>query len=165
MPETVRVKIDDRWYTVEVCDLTERPVRAIVDGHVVVVEVPDATSETVETARTASAGRSPSRSRPAASTQPSRLATAPPPTSDRPAGAVVDTPPNPNKVFTAPMPGTILSIDVKPGDQIVTGDTVCVLEAMKMQQVLRADWSGVVKNVLVAVGQQVMDGAPIVEIE
>ena len=63
------------------------------------------------------------------------------------------------------MPGIILSIDVGPGDQVVTGDAVCVLEAMKMQQVLRADWSGVVKSVLVTVGQQVMNGAPIIELE
>ena len=58
-----------------------------------------------------------------------------------------------------------MSIEVVPGDQVVTGDVICVLEAMKMQQQLRADWSGEVKSVLVSVGQQVMDGTPIVEIE
>ena len=63
------------------------------------------------------------------------------------------------------MPGTILSIAVSPGDQVVTGDAICVLEAMKMQQMLRADWSGVIKSVLVTVGEQVMNGAPIVELE
>lgn len=63
------------------------------------------------------------------------------------------------------MPGTILSIAVNPGDQVVTSDAICVLEAMKMQQVLRADWSGVVKSVLVTVGQQVMNGTPIIELE
>ena len=63
------------------------------------------------------------------------------------------------------MPGTILSVEVNPGDQVVTGDAICVLEAMKMQQVLRADWSGVIKSVLVTVGEQVMNGSPIVELE
>lgn len=63
------------------------------------------------------------------------------------------------------MPGTILSIDVAVGDQVVTGDPICVLEAMKMQQILRADWSGVVSVVHVVVGQQVSDGSPIVELE
>ena len=77
----------------------------------------------------------------------------------------MDSPPDPSKVFSAPMPGTIMSIEVEPGDQVVTGDVICVLEAMKMQQQLRADWSGMVKSVLVDVGQQIMDGAPIVEIE
>ncbi len=158
MTETVRVKVEGKWYTVEVYDLTQRPVRALVDGHVIDVEVGDAvgTSNDRET-RTQPPT---TRSKPA----PAREVPAPT-VVDRPEGAVVESPPDPNKVFSAPMPGTILSIQVKPGDQVVTGDVVCVLEAMKMQQQLRADWSGVVKSVLVSVGQQVMDGAPIVEIE
>ena len=62
------------------------------------------------------------------------------------------------------MPGLILSVAVKVGDQVVTGDEVCVLEAMKMQQSLRADWSGVVSAVHVKPGQQVLDGDPIVDL-
>lgn len=77
----------------------------------------------------------------------------------------MDSPPDPQKVFAAPMPGVILSLSVNPGDQVVTGDAICILEAMKMQQVLRADWSGIVKSVFVTVGQQVMNGAPIIELE
>ena len=63
------------------------------------------------------------------------------------------------------MPGVILSVAVKIGDQVVTGDPICVLEAMKMQQVLRADWTGIVRTVHVESGQQVLDGDPIVELE
>ena len=63
------------------------------------------------------------------------------------------------------MPGTILSVLVGVGDQVVTGDTICILEAMKMQQSLRADWSGMVKAVYVDVGQQVLNGTPILELE
>ena len=77
----------------------------------------------------------------------------------------VDRPPTATKTFVAPMPGTTLSVDVEVGDQVVTGDPVCVLEAMKMQQVLRAEWSGVVRAVHVIVGQQVQDGSPIIELE
>ena len=51
------------------------------------------------------------------------------------------------------------------GDEVVTGDEICVLEAMKMQQMLRADWSGIVRSVHVEAGQQVLDGDPIVELE
>ena len=161
MSRTVTVKLEDRWYTVEVGDLTERPVRAVVDGYVVEVEVSDPVEDTV-------APKQPERRPARASTPrpaPSPAPTPPPPASARPPGAVVDSPPDPQKVFSAPMPGTILSVAVSPGDQIVTGDTICVLEAMKMQQVLRADWSGVIKSVLVTVGEQVMNGAPIVELE
>ena len=161
MSRTVTVKLEDRWYTVEVGDLTERPVRAVVDGYVVEVEVSDPVEDTVAPKQPERRPARASAPRPA----PSPAPTPPPPASARPPGAVVDSPPDPQKVFSAPMPGTILSVAVSPGDQIVTGDTICVLEAMKMQQVLRADWSGVIKSVLVTVGEQVMNGAPIVELE
>ena len=42
---------------------------------------------------------------------------------------------------------------------------ICVLEAMKMRQSLRADWSGIVKTIHVIPGQQVQDGEPIAELE
>ena len=161
MSRTVTVKLEDRWYTVEVGDLTERPVRAVVDGYVVEVNVSDPVEDTVAPKQPERRPARASAPRPA----PSPAPTPPPPASARPPGAVVDSPPDPQKVFSAPMPGTILSVAVSPGDQIVTGDTICVLEAMKMQQVLRADWSGVIKSVLVTVGEQVMNGAPIVELE
>ena len=158
MTETVRVKVEGKWYTVEVYDLAERPVRAVVDGYMIDVDVGSGVGKNTpdhEVTRPAPS------SRPKPKTLETRTQTA----IERPMGAVVESPPDPNKVFSAPMPGTILSIQVEPGDHVVTGDVVCVLEAMKMQQQLRADWSGVVKSVLVNVGQQVMDGTPIVEIE
>ena len=163
MTRTVKVKLEDRWYTVEVGDLTERPVRTVVDGHVVEVNLSDPDEDTV--APTPSSARR----RPARTSAPRPVPSTPPAPSPaavaRPTGAVVDSPPSPEKVFSAPMPGTILSVSVSPGDQVVTGDAICVLEAMKMQQMLRANWSGVIKSVLVTVGEQVMNGAPIVELE
>jgi len=162
---TVRVKLENKWYTVEVGDLTERPVRTVVDGHVVEVDLSDPVEEAAAapaqpTLRPSTLRPSrPSTPRPAPSPAPSRPATGPPP------GAVVDSPPDPQKVFSAPMPGVILSVSVNPGDQVVTGDAICILEAMKMQQVLRADWSGIVRTVFVTVGQQVMNGTPIIELE
>ena len=78
---------------------------------------------------------------------------------------VVHEQPSATKLFVAPMSGTIVSVAIIVGDQVVTGDPICVLEAMKMQQVLKADWSGVVKAVYVVVGQQVREGHTIVELE
>ena len=158
MTETVRVKVEGKWYTVEVRDLAERPVRTLVDGYSIDVEVGSGVGKTTPDKEV----RSPA---PSSRPQPKTIETPTRTVVEKPAGAVVESPPDPNKVFSAPMPGTILSIEVKPGDQVVTGDVICVLEAMKMQQQLRADWSGMVKSVLVSVGQQIMDGAPIVEIE
>ena len=60
------------------------------------------------------------------------------------------------------MPGIIVSVSVEVGAQVVTGDEICVLEAMKMQQTLRADWTGMVSAVHVQPGQQVSEGDPIV---
>ena len=153
MSETVRVKVEGKWYTVEVGDLTQRPVTAVVDGHTIQVDVgypapqPDSRSS-VQVAAT-----------PAPIAPPASLPVS------RPADAVVGRAPGATKLFRTPLPGTILSIEVNPGDQVVTGDTICVLEAMKMHQELRADWSGVIKEVMVSVGQQVLAGAPIVELE
>ena len=158
MTETVRVKVEGKWYTVEVHDLAERPVRAVVDGHEIEVDVGEPVGYSQKSEERSPA---PSARRELA---PAREASVPAVT-EKPVGALVESPPDPNKVFSAPMPGIIQSIEVEPGDQVVTGDVICVLEAMKMQQQLRADWSGVVKSVLVDVGQQIMDGAPIVEIE
>ena len=156
MSRIVRVKLEGVWHTVEVGDLSERPVRAVVDGFPVEVEVGDARED--------AAAESP-RAAPSPSVAPRVRAPSTSPAPSTPPPAVASASANPNKVFTAPMPGIILEISVKPGDRVVTGDAICVLEAMKMQQRLRADWSGVVKEVLVAVGQQVMDGSPIVELE
>ena len=64
----------------------------------------------------------------------------------------------PIKDFTAPMPGMIISIAVKVGDQVVPGDEICVLEAMKMQQTLRAEWTGIVDELHVETGQQIQGG-------
>ena len=177
MVDVVRVKLEGKWYTVEVGDLAERPVRAMVDGYPVEVEPGEPNEERTERETSGPGHRSESPSGSATGLprsqrrverreRPRREGTPPPPPPvARPAGAVVESPPDPAKVFSAPMPGTILSMEVSAGDQVVTGDTICVLEAMKMQQHLRADWSGVVKNVLVVVGQQVLDGTPIIELE
>ena len=74
-------------------------------------------------------------------------------------------PAGPTKIFSSPMPGIIVSVAVKQGDQVVPGDEVCVLEAMKMQQTLRAEWAGIVREVHVRSGNQVQGGDRIVTLE
>ena len=65
----------------------------------------------------------------------------------------------------APMPGLIVRINVKPGDQVQAGQGVAAMEAMKMENELRAPATGRVKAVHAAVGQAVEKGALIVEFE
>jgi acetyl/propionyl-CoA carboxylase alpha subunit len=58
----------------------------------------------------------------------------------------------------APMPGTVVSVEVAPGDELRRGAAVVVLEAMKMEHTLYAPTDGVVESVAVSVGQQVNTG-------
>ena len=55
----------------------------------------------------------------------------------------------------APLPGTIMSIPVNVGDNVAAGATVCVLEAMKMENDIHTPKGGVVKQILVKVGDAV----------
>ncbi len=64
--------------------------------------------------------------------------------------------------LTAAMPGTVLRVEVKPGDTVVAGDTLVVLEAMKMEHAVKAVADGTVVELLVATGQQVEAGAVLV---
>ena len=57
--------------------------------------------------------------------------------------------------LAAPMPGLILEINVSEGDEIKKGDPLLVLEAMKMENVLKAEGEGVVKSLKVTKGESV----------
>jgi biotin carboxyl carrier protein len=63
------------------------------------------------------------------------------------------------------MPGTIVSIAVQPGDQVEVGQDLCVLDAMKMNNRIRAPRAGTIAQVHVTVGQQVSYGQPLVTFE
>ena len=60
--------------------------------------------------------------------------------------------------LTAPMPGVILEVSVKPGDQIERGQQVAVLDAMKMHNVIGAPRAGTVAEVFVSDGESVDHG-------
>ena len=64
----------------------------------------------------------------------------------------------------APMPGTILKVNVQNGQAVKEGDVLVVLEAMKMENEILAPKAGTVTQVLVAKGSTVDTGAPLVEI-
>ena len=64
-------------------------------------------------------------------------------------------------VLTSPMSGVVQELHVSPGDEVQAGAVVVVIEAMKMQNELRARHAGTVKAVYVSVGQRVEQGAPL----
>lgn len=55
----------------------------------------------------------------------------------------------------APMPGLILDLKVKPGDEVKKGDVILILEAMKMENILKSPGDGIVKAVKVSLNQSV----------
>jgi glutaconyl-CoA/methylmalonyl-CoA decarboxylase subunit gamma len=148
-----RVTVADRTYDVEVVDPQARPVRAIVAGQTFEVYVasdsgePSAQRSVEQTVSTASTGES------APSVQPVRAV--PVAASQRDNGGAV----------VAPLPGTIVSISVAQGEAVRHGQELCILEAMKMNNPIRATQAGVVKEILVGAGEQVQHGMPLMIIE
>lgn len=69
------------------------------------------------------------------------------------------------KVITAPMPGKVLKINVKPGDSVANQQVVCVIEAMKMEQLIKTGHDGVVESVQVEIGQNVSNGTVILKLK
>lgn len=68
-------------------------------------------------------------------------------------------------MVTAAIPGTILSVMVKEGQQVHRGDALCILDSMKMNNTICAADEGVVKKVYIAVGESIAKDAPMVEFE
>ena len=65
---------------------------------------------------------------------------------------------------TAPMPGTILKVNVTQGQAVKAGTVLCILEAMKMENEIMTSKDGTVTQVLVSKGSTVDTGAPLVVI-
>ena len=63
----------------------------------------------------------------------------------------------------APMPGLIIDLKVKAGDVVKTGDQLLILEAMKMENILKSHGEGIVKNVKVKKGDAVEKGQVLLE--
>jgi biotin carboxyl carrier protein len=69
------------------------------------------------------------------------------------------------KELSSPMPGRVLKIIVKPGDQINIGDSLLSLEAMKMENILKSDGEGIVKEIFINEEQVVDKGEVLIEFE
>lgn len=61
-------------------------------------------------------------------------------------------------VVKSPLPGVVVEIDVKPGEQVRDGQTLAVLEAMKMENEIQAPCSGIIKEIRAAKGDSVPEG-------
>lgn len=142
---TFDVTIQGKKYHVEIPDPGASPLQVVVDGQAFDVEV-SGTGMSVQPQR-AEAPR-PAPEPPSLPPMPRVKVALPAAPAD--AGA-----PGEAHEVTSPMPGTILSVEVKVGDVVAAGQVVCVLEAMKMKNPIRVNYDGTVTGVPVAAGQSV----------
>lgn len=133
------VKIADRAYEVEIEDIHAHPIIACVDGQIFEVHPENGT-----------------RSRTLKEPQPLKIPEPLPPST-----SLVG---NMNEL-TAPLPGTVVEIFVKNGEEIETGNIVLIIEAMKMKNSIRATRGGKVADVLVHVGETVAHKQALVRFE
>ncbi len=68
------------------------------------------------------------------------------------------------KKITAPLPGVIMKLVVKDGDEVKTGDPLLILEAMKMENTILAEASGKIQSIKVQAGSSVLQGDLLMEI-
>ena len=74
-------------------------------------------------------------------------------------------PPDTSKMLLCPMPGVVTSVAVKIGDEVQDGQVLATVEAMKMENVLRAERKGVVKSIAVEAGASLAVDELIMEFE
>ncbi|MBL0345328.1 biotin/lipoyl-containing protein [Candidatus Villigracilis affinis] len=132
-----KITVNNQVYEVEIENINTRPVIAHVDGERFEI-MPE------------NAGQAETRKDPSEKTE--RKAFNPNPTPVRSSS------PNPalsGNVLTAPLPGTIIEVFVKPGEKVETGQVLVIIEAMKMKNSIRSVYSGMVSEVLVSAGQSV----------
>ncbi|MGB5262409.1 MAG: acetyl-CoA carboxylase biotin carboxyl carrier protein subunit [Lutimonas sp.] len=84
--------------------------------------------------------------------------------SKRPAEPLRVSPSSSNSRIVAPIPGTVLSVDVKVGDEIKIGDRLLVLEAMKMENNIASEKAGTITAIYVKTGQQVLQNDVMIEL-
>jgi len=142
----INVKINNKTFSVNIDDLHARPIQAEVDG-----EVFEVWPEAV-----------------AASSQPQISVTSAP----HPSPPKVQNETNQkgamqsgSNTILAPIPGVIVEIPVKSGQKVKYGQELCVLEAMKMKNSIRAGRDGTIKEVCVSVGDHVAQSQILVELE
>ena len=140
--KTFKYIIDGKEYQVEITDVVDNKAQVTVNGKVFQVEMeaqPEAEKKTVT---------------PLPQTD-EKVETEPSTT-----GQV-----NTEQAIKAPLPGVITEIKVSVGDQVKTGDTVVVLEAMKMANNIEAEKDGTVTAICIKQGESVMEDTPLVVIE
>jgi len=141
-------KVNGVDYTVEIAEIEGQTAHVTVNGKPFEVELPEPV-------------KAPSRPKKVEAPAPSAAATAP---ADQGRAKKPKAAAGSGTKVLAPLPGTITEVKVNVGDTVKTGDTVLILEAMKMQNNIEAECDGTITSVLVSRGDTVMEGAALVTI-
>ena len=152
--KTYKYKVQGVDYEVEIVEVEGKIAKVNVNGIPFEIEMQKPINAAkhpalAATKRTANAAPAETPAAPAAAP----VAAAPAKTAAQPAAAGA------GNALKAPLPGTINAINVKVGDKVNVGDVVVVLEAMKMQNNIEAEYAGTVTSILVNQGDTVMEGA------
>lgn len=148
-------------YVVEIQDVEGNVANVTVNGIPFEVEMKQPVKSSKQKVKLSERQNNVSAS-PAASTSPA-IASSSAASSDSASSSKQATPAA-GKPVVAPLPGTINEIKVKVGDKVNAGDTVVVLEAMKMQNNIDAETSGTIASINVNKGDAVMEGDTLVTI-
>ena len=132
-----RITVGNHVYDVEVGDVDESPIQVRVDDKQYSVEVPSRFAQGAVEYRPDKRDEHPDTQEPTPRAAPVQTGS----------GNIV-----------ALMPGRVLSVEVSQGDQVGKGQTVCVIESMKMEQSIAAPMDGTVDVVHVAAGDAVKHG-------
>jgi biotin carboxyl carrier protein len=146
MSKKLQVKVNGKPFEVEVSDFSGGFADVTINGTQYAIEIEEA-GGALATPVVKAVAPAPGKS-------------AAPAASD--AGTVTIAATGATDVISAPMPGVIMDIAVKPGDKVAVGDIVCALEAMKMKNMIRSTREGTVVSVEVNEGQKVPFGAVII---
>jgi biotin carboxyl carrier protein len=148
-----QVKVAGRMFKVEIADLNARPIVAVVDGEAIEV-FPEAEDQTQTASRETNGNGSKAEKLALKSKR------------ERPAGPETQSNGDSSaRSVLAPIPGVIISIQVRPGDEVGLGQDLCVLEAMKMKNPIRSPRAGRIASVNVNPGQTVKHHDVLVEFD
>ena len=131
-----------------------------VEGNIAKVNVNGIPFE-VELQKPINAAKHPTMTRPKVEA-PKPVSATPPPSVATPAQPAA--PAGAGAPVKAPLPGTVTEIKVAVGQQVNVGDVVLVLEAMKMQNNIEAEYAGTVTSITVKQGETVMEGSVLMTI-
>ena len=153
-----KYKINGNEYSVAIIDLEGNTAAVEVNGVSYKVDI---LTEGF-TAAPARPAAKPAAAAPAPAPAPAAAPAAPQPIAPAAAPAAEPAPAGKGTAVQSPLPGVILDIKVAVGDPVKAGQTVAILEAMKMENSINAECDGVITAIKVAKGDNILEGSDIV---